>query len=212
MNPLYLKKSLWLLTPLFGTLLFIAFYIGATFLYPGGSPVDEHAVGFSWLNNYWCNLLGDKALNGQPNPAKPVAVAGMFILCVSLGVFWYLFTKSGAIGRGLRVSIRVAGTLAVMAIFSLFLPINHDSLTNLASVSGLVTLTGVFIGLRRLRWPGLFWFGVANLFLIAANNYIYYTRDLIAYLPLIQKLTFASFLTWICCLTVKSFRLPEAAA
>ena len=73
-------KSIWVLTPIFGTIVFVVLYIVATLLYPGGSQVDKNSIGFSWTNNYWCNLLNDNAINGQHNPAKPIAMTGMFVL------------------------------------------------------------------------------------------------------------------------------------
>lgn len=35
---------------------FLLFYVVATFFYPGGSQLDKTASGFSWTQNYWCNL------------------------------------------------------------------------------------------------------------------------------------------------------------
>ena len=84
-------KNVFILTPIFGTVLFVVLYIIAAVLYPGGSQVDKNSVGFSWLNNYWCNLLNENAINGQHNPAKPVALAGMFILCLTLTFFGFYF-------------------------------------------------------------------------------------------------------------------------
>lgn len=70
-----------MLAPILGVIIFVILYIIATLLYPGGSQIEKNAIGFSWVNNYWCNLLNESATNGQPNSAKPVAMAGMFILC-----------------------------------------------------------------------------------------------------------------------------------
>src|SRR5215471_13752953 len=86
-------NSIWILTPVFGALLFVVLYIIAADSYPGGSQADKNSVGFSWINNYWCNLLNDNAVNGQHNPAKPVAMAGMLVLCVTLSFFWYIFPQ-----------------------------------------------------------------------------------------------------------------------
>jgi hypothetical protein len=72
-------KNFWLLTPILGTLLFVVLYLVASSLYPGGSQVDKGSIGFSWTNNYWCNLLSGNAINGQPNPAKPYAISGMAV-------------------------------------------------------------------------------------------------------------------------------------
>jgi len=33
--------------------------------------------------------------------------------------------------------------------------------------------------------------------MILLNSFLYYNKDLISYLPIVQKVTFASFLSWI---------------
>ena len=203
------KRSILVLTPLFGTLLFVVLYIVATLLYPGGSQTDKNAVGFSWVNNYWCNLLNEYAINGQPNPAKPVAIAGMFILCLTLVFFWFLFPRHTDASRTLKLVIQTSGTLAMTIAFFLFTNINHDLIINVASTLGLIATAGVFVGLHKLKWLNLFRFGLLNILLVVANNYVYHTKGLIVYLPVIQKISFAAFLIWVCCIDIKLFRTTE---
>lgn len=180
-------------------------YIVAALLYPGGSQVDEKAIGFSWINNYWCNLLNERAINGEPNPAKPLAMAGMIVLCVSLAFFWILFPNHINLQTKLKRVIQITGLLAAVIAFLLFTNMDHDLITNLASGFGLIATIGTFIGLYKQRWFGLFLFGLLNILLVGLNNYVYYTKGLIIYLPVIQKISFATFLIWICCLDVKLF-------
>ena len=73
-------KRIFVLAPLLGALIFIFLYIAATFLYPGGSDFNPLSKGFSWQHNYWCNLLNEEAINGKYNAARPIAIAGMFVL------------------------------------------------------------------------------------------------------------------------------------
>lgn len=200
------KKNIFVLTPIFGTLIFAVLYIIATLLYPGGSQVDKNSVGFSWINNYWCNLLDENAINGQHNPAKPVAMTGMFILCLTLIFFWFLFPKRINVSKILNLVIQISGTLAMTIAFFLFTNINHDLITNLASILGLIATVGVFVGLYKAKWFRLFTFGLLNILLIIANNYVYYTKGLIIYLPVIQKISFAVFLIWICCIDINLYR------
>ena len=197
------------MTPIFGTVLFVVLYIIAAVLYPGGSQVDKNSVGFSWLNNYWCNLLNENAINGQHNPAKPVALAGMFVLCLTLTFFWFLFPRQINVSRNLKLVIQISGTLAMTIAFFLFTNINHDLVTNLASTFGLIATVGTFVGLYKKKWFGLFTFGLLNILLVVANNYVYYTKGLIIYLPLIQKISFAAFLIWIGCIDVNLFWMAE---
>lgn len=198
-------KSIYILIPILGTGIFLLLYIIATLLYPGGSQVDKNSIGFSWINNYWCNLLNKNAINGQYNPAKPVALTGMFILCLTLTFFWFIFSKLVNVGKFLKLVIPISGALAMIVAFFLFTGINHDIITNLASSFGAIATVGTFIGLYKNNWRRLFYFGLFNILMVALNNYVYYNKDLIVYLPLVQKITFAAFLLWICCIDVNLY-------
>lgn len=200
------RKNIWVLTPLFGTILFIVLYVFATLVYPGGSQVDKNSIGFSWTNNYWCNLLNENAMNGQHNPAKPIAMTGMFVLCLTLIFFWFLFPRHINIKKTAKLVIQVSGTLAMTIAFFLFTNINHDLVINLASSFGLIATVGTFISLYKIKWYGLFIFGLLNILLVVLNNYVYYNKGLIIYLPIIQKISFATFLVWVCSIDINLYR------
>lgn len=200
------EKPIWVLIPVFGTMLFVVLYVVATYFYPGGSQVDKHSIGFSWANNYWCNLLNEPAINGQPNPAKPIAMTGMLVLCLTLSFFWFLFPRHIRVGKFGNPAVQISGILAMTIAFFLFTNIDHDLVTNLASIFGLIATVGTFIGLYKARWYALFVFGCLNLLLVGLNNYVYNTNALIVYLPIIQKISFATFLIWICSIDIKVYR------
>lgn len=199
------KEAIWILSPIFGTIVFIILYGLAAFLYPGGSQADRNAHGFSWINNYWCNLLNEAAINGQVNTARPIALFASFILCSTLSLFWYTFPQFLNLNRPLRLTIQVPGILAMMMAMFLFTDL-HDMIINVAGSFGVIALIGTFIALHKIKWAGLFWFGIFNLALVVVNNYAYRSQELIVALPIIQKITFLSFLTWICCINIYLFR------
>jgi hypothetical protein len=203
------QKNIWELTPIFGTILFVVLYVVATFTYPGGSQVDKNSIGYSWANNYWCNLLNDHAINGQQNPAKPFAMTGMFILCLTLSFFWLFFPRHINIGKFAKLAIQISGTFAMIIASFLFTNIDHDLVTNLASIFGLIATVGTFVGLYKKKWLGLFAFGILNIIFIGMNNYVYYNKELIIYLPIIQKISFATFLFWICSIDLCLYRRNE---
>lgn len=193
--------------PTFGILLFISLYFVAAYYYPGGSQFDKNAVGFSWKNNYWCNLLNDNAINGMKNTAQPIAITAMVVLCIALSLFWWQFPGYTSLGKRYKLATQVCGMLAMATGLLLFSKINHDLVTNLASLFGLLAMTGTFTGLHKNKWTILFYFGLLNVALVAVNNFLYYNKELISYLPLVQKITFLTFLTWICCIDIKIFNL-----
>ncbi len=196
-------KRIWALTPILGTITFAILYFIATLYYPGGSQFDKNSIGFNWTNNYWCNLLNDTAINGQKNAAQSIALTAMFILCLTLTSFWLQFPNHTNLNKKHKLIIQICGTLAMTISFFLFTKLNHDLITNLASLFGLIATIGTFIGLYKNSWKTLFYFGLINFLLVVGNNFLYYNKDLIYYLPLVQKITFATFLIWICCITLK---------
>lgn len=189
------NKARWVLVPLFGSLLYGGLYFIATLLYPGGSQFDKQAKGFSWMHNYWCNLLNQYAINGQTNPARPIALAAMVILCATITVFWFIFPLYARFQRTNRLLMQISGITAMATGLFLFTPL-HDIVINTAGFFGLIALTGTLAGLRKLRRTGLFWMGLFVLLLIAVNNILYYGQGLMYYLPVVQKCTFLYFLLW----------------
>lgn len=189
-----------LFLPILGILLFVAMYIIAAAIYPGGSQADIHSTGFSWKDNYWCNLFNKTAINGEPNPARPVAVIAMLILGVSLQFFWMMIALLEAYGRFLRRLIIISSVACTILISSLAASAPHDLAVNLASLTGLVATVCTMAVLYKLEWKTLFSFGLINILLVAVNNYVYYSEQLIIWLPVIQKITFLFFLLWICCI------------
>lgn len=199
------KKSIWILTPFFGCFAFIILYIIAALLYPGGSGADKTAVGYTLTENYWCNLLSEKAINGQVNTGRSVAVIAMITLCISLSAFWILFSVLTQLKNGHRLLIQVAGIISMLTSFLLLTNADHDIAINISSSFGLIAMIGTIVALYRLNWSSLFLFGLFNILLIALNNYLYHTMQMM-YLPVVQKLSFLSFLIWFSLIDIKLYR------
>lgn len=199
------SKNIFVLIPTLGILIFIVLYFIATLYYPGGSQVEKNSIGFSWIDNYWCNLLNENAMNGQQNSAKPIAMTAMLALCFSLSFFWILFPQQVKTVKIIRLSIQISGIISMFVAFFLFTNINHDLITDVASFFGLIATIGTFTVLYKIRWMGLFMFGLINILLVGINNYVYFTHGLIIYLPVIQKISFAAFLIWIFCIDINLY-------
>ena len=199
------KKRIWLLFPVYGVIVFCILYIIATYYYPGGSQNNLNGKGFSWLHNYWCNLLMENAINSKPNPAKPIALAASFILSSTLILFWFIFSHVAGFKKWQSIIIRAAALLCVITAIFLFTK-QHDVVLVLACVFALVPLTATFIGLRRMKWYKLLLLGIFNAVLVGLNNVLYYGNGLLKYLPIVQKVTFVFFLLWICLISIKLYR------
>jgi len=215
---LHRSKNIWILTPLVGSLLFIILYIIAALLYPGGSAIDKSAIGYSWTDNYWCNLLNEKAINGQNNIARPVAVTAMFILGLSLFIFWILFPVFIKLGKYHRFLIQVSGAVSMLTSFLLLTRIDHDLAVNTSSAFGLIAMTGTLIALYQLKCPPerhsrsgkwLFAMGLFDLLLVALNNYLYHSSEMM-YLPIVQKISFLSFLIWFSFISITLYQWSKS--
>jgi hypothetical protein len=197
----YSSRNKWLLVPAAGSVIFILLYILATLLYPGGSQAEKAARGFSWQHNYWCNLLHEKGVNGEPSFSPMIALPAMGVLCVTMATFAYLFPMQVGFSRRVRVSLQIAGIASMVVTFFLYTEL-HDWVINVASALGLVGAVGTMVGLWMLKWRGLFWMGVFNIMLVVLNNVLYYNSSLTYALPVVQKITFFSFLLWISIISI----------
>lgn len=190
------------LLPPIGITLFTLMYLYASSLYPGGSQADEHSVGFSWVHNYWCNLMSEKSINGQINPASPIAISAMAVLCFSLMGFFIqfaqLFTKS-LLWKRIISLCGIGSMLCAMFIFTPY----HDLMTILSSLFGLFVVIGILKEIYQHANRFYKLTGLACLLLLGLNNFIYYSGIYLDYLPLLQKITFAIVLLWIVALNRK---------
>ena len=190
-----------------GCILYISLFIIATVYYPGGSEQDPKSKAFSWIENYWCNLLSETAINGSVNTARPIALVALVVLIGTLGIFWYVFPKQVVLTGKVEnlilfaIILSIAGSILLFADF--LLSGFHDIIINFITLAGLIATMGTFITLYRLKWKSLLRFGVFNLLLVALNNVLYYGDGLMVYLPVVQKITFLSFLVWICLIEVR---------
>ncbi|MCB9266953.1 MAG: hypothetical protein H6558_18135 [Lewinellaceae bacterium] len=195
-------KALLRLLPTLGILTFIGLYVYATTLYPGGSQADINSVGFDWRNNFWCNLMSEDAMNGLENPASPVALIGMVILCSSMTLFFFQFADYFEKNRIWKMTIKIAGALAMLSAVFIFTKY-HDIMTTILSICGVLGIIGI---IRALHKNNLTFFKVSGIIcmaLVGINNLFYYNENLIKYLPIVQKIGFILILAWTIGLNLK---------
>lgn len=196
------EKNIFILIPTFGILIFIGLYVLAASLYPGGSQVDLNSIGFDWYNNFWCNLMSEYGLNGQENPARPIAILAMSVLCSSMILFFFLFAKHFVKNRGWQLIIKISGVLSMVSAVFIFTNY-HDILTTILSVFGGMVLIGLIKALHKRKLILFKISGIVCIVLVVINNLMYYNEELILYLPVIQKINFILVLTWTIGLNLK---------
>jgi len=182
--------------PIVGILCYVALYIIAAQLYPGGSHWNVDRAGFDWSNNYWCNLLDKYAINGELNPGRPYAIIGMYVLCLSLAFFFYQFPHFFKLEYPWDIIVVWSGVLATT--FALLVStVLHDIMSIFASLFGTISIVGIFSGLRKKKMISFIWTGMICVFLLVVNAYIYFSKNYIDTLPIIQKITFVVILLWV---------------
>lgn len=197
-NPKGLLKFL----PTIGILVFIGIYIYASKLYPGGSLADVNSIGFDWRNNHWCNLMRESGLNGIQNQARPVAIAGISILCSSMIIFFIQFANHFEKSRNWKIAIIISGGLAMLSATFIFTKY-HDVMTTILSICGTVVIIGMIRALHNNRLTFYKIMGIFCMLIIGLNNFFYYNEDLIQYSPLVQKGAFILILSWTVSLNLK---------
>lgn len=190
------RGSLLNVIPLVGIICFIILYIVAALIYPGGNYLNPSQKGFSILHNYWCDLLNEKAGNGETNPASPLAIAAMVILCVSLMFLWYNIPKLFLINNTFKKIIQVSGIISMAIALFIFTRFHSEAITY-AGLFGGIAFMATFIGLYRSRRYTLFALGIICLVLGVVTYTIYNTRVFLIILPFIQKVTLLLCLVWL---------------
>ena len=184
------------LIPVIGIVIFVGLYIFSSTLYPGGSQANLNSEGFDWINNYWCNLMNENGMNGQPNPAKPYSIIAMIILCLSLMFFFIQFAQIYSKSKIWKRIIKTSGIISMSFAILIFTKY-HDLMTTLSSIFGLFVVIGIIREVYKSKLSIYKITGVICILILGLNNYIYYTQQFIEVLPLLQKITFAIVLLWI---------------
>ena len=194
-----------MLIPLVGMILFIILYTISAIYYPGGSWNYMNHEGFSFWHNYLCDLLDNYAVNGELNNGRFFARAALGILCAAIMLIWYFLPGLFSI-KSIRLHImKWCGILSL--VITLFLASGtHDLIIRIAGVFGIVAVMICLIELFKMKYNKLFALGVFCLMIFIANYVIYETRYVVITLPVIQKVTFISFMLWFLLLDIELYK------
>ena len=193
------------LIPLAGMALFVVFYLLAAWLYPGGSWAEPGHEGFSFRYNYLCDLLDTRAVGGALNEGRHWARASLGVLCAGLAYLWvYLPALAG--GASWNRSFMRLSALAALVTTVFLSAGTHDTTVRIAGAFGGLALVSAIAGLWQggRRGPALFGAWCLAVFLL--NYALYETGAYLRALPLIQKVTFLSFLGWFAWLDLQLYR------
>ncbi len=181
---------------LIGILTSIILLVIASLNYPGGTPQNSLAVGYSFTENYISNLLSMKALNGADNTARPWAMAGVFVSSLTFGLFFVSFSKR-ITAKSIANVIKYLGIVLTLLALFVVVPSFHDIVVTISSVLTLI----VFFYLTVLALKSkLLIFKILSISFLAICYFacfMYFTRSYLAYMPIVQKIVHICQIVWI---------------
>lgn len=195
--------------------------LAAARCYPGGTFLHHDARGFSFLENFWCDLLRQPAYNGASNAcSNRLATVAFALVALALAPFWWEVSRLLPGGR--RRLVRVLGTVSALATLLVPLlpsdrfPTWHAPVVLTAGQCGFIS--GVLCGYFAVRnYRALPWFAASSvaLLLFASVNLVLYVSvqylngpDTVV-LPTAQKLATLSLVAWMVTGLGASARLPK---
>jgi hypothetical protein len=175
---------------------FVASYVVAAVLYPGGTYEDPTRRTYSFLHNYFCDLLDAQTKAGRMNPARPVAIAGTVVLCAGLSVLWWNVPRLFPSARRRATLVRGAG-LASGLITPWVATRAHDAAIRGGIAFGVIGFAATMTAKGAHRAGRLEAVAWATLAFVLANYAMWETRVGLVWMPLVQKAALSLFLLWV---------------
>ncbi len=142
---------------LVGLVLYLVCMLGAAQLYPGGTWVDKHTSGFSFWENFWCDLLSPVAIGGGAHQLGSLLARAAFAsFALSMALFWPLAARFAgespqarrAVVMGRLCALSLLGVAAVPSPYS---ELGHALFVILSCLSGLTAVVFLSLALRPRR-------------------------------------------------------------
>lgn len=174
---------------------FVALTGAAIYRYPGGTSLDPAAVGFSWLGNYWCDLLDPLAQNGAENPGRLWAVGGTVALLLGNVAFWLALPRRVAMRPGVATLVRLLGVGSTLATLWSFSP-SHDAAILVGAPAGFITMLAT-AGALAQRGRHVLATGASLVLAAAMLDFVLWQQRLLPWVtPVVQKLGIGLFIAW----------------
>ncbi|MFM8912455.1 MAG: hypothetical protein ACKOE6_05965 [Flammeovirgaceae bacterium] len=189
-------KSYYPYFPIAGLFLYVAIFSVASTYYPGGSFNRPEASGYSFFNNFLCDVMDPITKGGAYNPARSLAIISHLVLSATMMLFFYLLPEIfTARGRNFYL-IRYVGALT-MFVFSFMYTRHHDLIVTATGVLGTLALIPFFVELSQYPDKFLKLLAYMCFLLSLVVFFIFETKLGYYYLPFLQKITFAVDGVWV---------------
>lgn len=166
----------------------------ATLLYPGGSILDKTSVGFDWSKNFFSNLFLARALNGDINPARIWALAGMVFNSIGYLLF-FIHTSRKIPQKHSAMVLKHIGIINMLFTF-LIATAWHDIMVTVSSTLNMLGLFYITVSVLRTRLHWLKVFCIGSLLIFYFTLYLYGTGDW-GLLAVMQKVSFLCFMLFV---------------
>jgi len=203
-----MKRSLMYYIPIIGIGAYAILFMYSASMYPGGSRMRPSQVGFDWIHNYWCDLMGKLSFDGQVNASRPTAIAAWICVCTSiLLIFWKsveVFFPQGRLNVLFKITSVLAAAIGLFA-FTDF----HDLIVALCFPFGTITAIGLTIGLLKSDlsfFKHTIW---VCLVLLSLSFFMYFTNTGLHLLGLTQKITLAVVMSWLLAFHIALFAIDN---
>lgn len=187
----------------------IVLFVVAGQHYPGGSPDDPAAIGFSWTHNYLSALFRAQAINGAPNGGRPWAIAGLACWCASQALLFWRMSRRVA-PRRVAKALEIGGVGGAVYTLLVATPM-HDLMVTVGLAFNAVALGGLALVQWRARAWGLVAAGAGALAVLGAAAVTYYTGVGLAWLAILQKVSGLAGIAWIVACDARLARGPTVA-
>jgi len=189
-----------------GITLFFILTLVAIYLYPGGSQFNDQNPAFSWMENYWCELMVLETGQGKNNPGGYFAIAATFFAGLAVSAFLFrlpIICPTTALQRSI---VRCGTVLCSFFVLMLFSSYHHEMLLAFCVCSFFTMLIALIILIEDRRYPA-FISGCVLFLMTQTNHALYYLHLYKNIQPLLQKTTIALVLLWFLLLNNR-FRAP----
>lgn len=184
------------LFPIVGMVLYLIVFTIAAMQYPGGSENIPSAVGYSFFNNFLCDVMHPITQGGQHNPVSQLATFSHVILSSTMIAFFYLLPEIFDWTNNYTKTVRYMGVLTMTVFIFMFTPL-HDSIVTATGVLGTFALIPFFIEMKKYPNGGLKILAYICFTLSIIVFFIFETRIGYFYLPFLQKITFLFDTYWV---------------
>jgi hypothetical protein len=172
--------------PVLGLLASAVLLVLAAARYPGG---------YDWFDQSVSSLFQPIAQNGSPNTSRSLAAPAVLVFCASMAIVFNTIARS-APSRFHRKTIQIAG-IGSMVYTGLVVTPMHDLLVGVALLFFVTAIVAIFHRLYLERRFGMLSAGGVCLALILCNATMYYGEVIYGFLPIVQKVSLVSWVSWL---------------